>query len=473
MTRARIPSASDELGAAEFGDERLRRRLMRIADAAAASPSAGFPTMTQSDSELEGVYRFLGNSRVTPSAILAPHVIATQQRAGEGTVVIAHDTTEFGFEGLALREGLGRVGTDNVRQGFFGHFAVAVTADEARAVLGVVGFKAFIRHWKRRHRSKTERDDDGDSSESQKWVELATEVQEVFPRAIHVMDREADSYSVFARLARADMRFVIRFCRDKRLNDSGDKLVQTSELQKRVRLVRCVPLAARPTHRSKTKRKQHPPRSERTATLEISTVRVTIPRPNRPRYAEGYPPDVRMNVVTVQERDAPLGEEPVCWRLLTTEPIDTSEQVAAIVDAYRARWRIEEFFKALKTGCAFEKRQLESLRTLLNALAVFSVVAWRLLLLRSLAHAVPDAPANAVLTREQVDLLQRLSRISGPGVPKVDMPRGATANHALLAVARLGGHIKNNGPPGWIVLGRGYDKLLLLMMGYRAARAEQ
>jgi IS4 transposase len=48
--------------------------------------------------------------------------------------------------------------------------------------------------------------------------------------------------------------------------------------------------------------------------------------------------------------------------LYTSEPIDTAEQLLTIVDQYRSRWVIEEFFKALKTGCAFEKRQLESYR---------------------------------------------------------------------------------------------------------------
>jgi hypothetical protein len=471
MTSARIPAASEEFAGADLGDERLRRRLMRIADAAAASPGAGFPTMTQSESELEGVYRFLANSRVTPRTILAPHIAATQERAANAAVIIAHDTTELGFGGLMQREGLGLVGMANTRQGFFAHFAVAITADESRTALGVVGLKTFIRDHTRGSIPKPERDRDPDSSESRKWVDVALDAHRAFPTAVHVMDREADSFTVLARLAGAGARFVIRLCRDKRLENSPHLLFETTELLAQHRLIRSVPLARRRPHRSKTHRKQHPPRSERVAKLEIRAARVPIPRPKRARYATGYPASIDVNVVLVQEVGAPAGEEPVCWRLVTTEPIDTPEQVEAIVDAYRARWRIEEFFKALKTGCAFEKRQLESLRTLVNALAMFSVIAWRLLLLRSVAHATPDCSATAVLTHEQVDVLQRISKMSDPALPQVHMPRSATANDALLAVARLGGHLKNNGAPGWIVLGRGYDKLLLLTLGYRAAKS--
>jgi len=41
-------------------------------------------------------------------------------------------------------------------------------------------------------------------------------------------------------------------------------------------------------------------------------------------------------VVTVVERNCPQGDEPIAWYLVTNEPIATSEQVAAVVDAYRA-----------------------------------------------------------------------------------------------------------------------------------------
>ena len=54
-----------------------------------------------------------------------------------------------------------------------------------------------------------------------------------------------------------------------------------------------------------------------------------------------------LQVVEVREVDPPAAEAPVVWRLVTTEPIDTEAQVAAVVDAYCQRWLIEEFFKAV------------------------------------------------------------------------------------------------------------------------------
>jgi IS4 transposase len=169
---------------------------------------------------------------------------------------------------------------------------------------------------------------------------------------------------------------------------------------------------------------------------------------------------VQANVIHVFERKPPKGEPAVEWFLLTNLPANTPDEIAFAIDCYRSRWMIEEYFKALKTGCQFEKRQLESAHSLLNALAIFAPIAWRLLLLRHLARTNRQAPASAALTNQQLEVLC--------AVAKKPFPKRATARDALLAVAALGGHLKNNGDPGWLVLGRGMHDLLLLELGWRA-----
>jgi len=215
--------------------------------------------------------------------------------------------------------------------------------------------------------------------------------------------------------------------------------------------------------------KSHPPRSERTAKLLVYATPLEMKCPNH--YGRGeaaYRGPLNVNVVYVDEPNPPRDQEPVSWMLITNEPIETAAQVERIVDHYRARWTIEEFFKALKTGCALEKRQLESYAALRNALAVFSVVAWRLLLLRAVDRDTPTAPAEAVATQRQLSLLRALKRVDHSRVRGVNLPDHATAHDVLLAVAKLGGHLKQNGPPGWQLLGRGYDSLLLLEVGWIA-----
>jgi Transposase DNA-binding/Transposase DDE domain len=465
MTSHDVPDARSEFESANFGDLRLTRRLMRMAERAAALPSAGFPQIVKSDGELEGVYRFLGNARVTPARILAPHMAATLVRARGRDVVVAHDTTELKFGGALLREGLGRIRNEGGAQGFFAHFALAVARD-GRRPLGVLGLKTFVRPWRVPTRSKADRDRTLDN-ETLKWIEVASDVSKSLPDAVHVMDREADSYAILAPLTERSIRFVIRLCRDKKLLGHSEKLFAAAA-RAPIYATRSVPISRRARTRCETLNKIHPPRAERTAKLRLRAASFDLPRPKRPKYRTGFPALLRVNVVTVDEVDVPGGEEPICWQLVTTEPIANAAQVEAIVDAYRMRWAIEEFFKALKTGCAFEKRQLESYATLVNALAMFAVIAWRLLLLRFVARTEPDSPATAALTERQVRVLQALSTM--PDAPvHVDIPTvNPTARDALLAVARLGGHLENNGAPGWLVLGRGLESLLLIELGWRA-----
>ncbi len=106
--REKAPLLSEELGEAELGDERLNRRLGILADLVAQRPDAGFPKALD-DAELEAAYRFFGNDRVTPEAILAPHLRQSARRAREHErVLVVHDTTQFEFGGQKKREGLGR-----------------------------------------------------------------------------------------------------------------------------------------------------------------------------------------------------------------------------------------------------------------------------------------------------------------------------------------------------------------------------
>jgi hypothetical protein len=449
----------DELRGADLGDMRLSKRLVTVAEQLAAKPNASFPKAAGSDGALEGTYRFLNHEEVTPERILEPHIAATVKRAqSQGSVIVAHDTSEFRFAGD--REGLGwidRVGAN----GFLGHFALAVSADGTRRPLGVMGMKVLVRTGEP-HANKHSERRPAKERESRRWGELAAEVGARLrghARVIHVMDCEADSYALFAQLLEAQDGFVIRMRTDRRIETRQPGSFRIEERMSKAEelFVREVPLSARKPD-SQRRRARHEPRSARLAKLGFSAVKLTVMRPDHERAP--LAPTLTLNTVRVFEIDAPAEAEPVEWLLMTNEPIDTLDQVAAVVDAYRTRWMIEEFFKALKTGCAFEKRQLESLHALHNALAVLAPIAWRLLLLRLLGRVDSPLPAAEILTPLQLHLLRRKTK---------KLPAQPTIRQAMLAVAQLGGHIKNNGDPGWIVLGRGYEELLILEEGARIA----
>ena len=445
---------SDELGGAEFGDLRLTKRLLRVAEQLAVRPDATFPKAAGGDGALEGTYRFLNHPEVTAERILEPHVAATVRRAAAaGVVIVAHDTTEFHFRGE--RDGIGWINPAGTR-GFFGHFALALTADGTRRPLGVVGMRVLTRHGTPRNHPKYRAPAD---RESRRWHDLADDVGtrlRPHARVIHVMDREADSYRLLAQLVAAGDGFVIRMCTDRRVVAAASSTRISEHMSAAPQMfVREVPLSAR-KQISGRRKQRHPSRSMRVAKLGFSASTLEIPRPEHER--EAVPESLTLNVIRVIELEAPTGVDPIEWTLMTTEPISTVDDVAAAVDAYRARWVIEEFFKALKTGCAFEQRQLESLHALVNALAIFAPIAWHLLVLRRLGRQDDASPASTIFNPLQLRILQR----------KTNFAAVETIRQAMLAVARLGGHIKNNGDPGWLVLGRGYEELLKLEEGARA-----
>ena len=207
-------------------------------------------------------------------------------------------------------------------------------------------------------------------------------------------------------------------------------------------------------------RKQAQSRAGRLARLALSGQTVTIKRPVS--CLKTLPSTLKINFVHVREIGTNGTDEPVDWILATSEPIGTAEEIERVVDIYRSRWVIEDYFKALKTGCDYENRQLESEQTLTNALAIFVPIAWRLLLLRSLSRSSAEAPASEVLTATQIKVLVAETKGKLPPMP--------TVRQALLAIAGLGGHIKNNGEPGWLVLGRGFQYLLILEKGWNSAQ---
>lgn len=454
---------ADEFAGAELGDVRRTRRVQRIAERALRAPDVGFPRMVGDDSELEAVYRFFGCKEIEAEDVLGPHIEATFRRMREvqGPVLVVHDTTDLQFGGLHGREGLGP--TFGNKEGFFLHQALAVMPGEARVPLGTCGMLRVCRteHKNTRKKSWYEMSKDPER-ESLRWSQLVEQVElrRDGIECIHLMDREGDNYDLFALMLRRGGRFVVRSCHDRALATAVRLHAQLESLKPKVH--RKIKVSERIDDGSFTKNKRkHPPRRARTARVAAAACRVTIKRTHSAHSAEE---ELTLNVVRVWEPAPPKGEPAVSWTLYTTEPIETKKQLLTVVDYYRSRWVIEEFFKALKTGCSIEKRQLESYRALSLALAVFLPIAWRLLLARSIAREIPNAPATTIATKLQLCLLRHKLKLDR-------LPR--TAAEATLAIAKLGGHLKRNGPPGWITLGRGFEALLLIEVGWRAAMEAQ
>ena len=447
-------SVVEEFAGAQLGNTRRTKRLQRIVERLEAQPSKSLPQALGTVADREATYRFLNNDSISFESILAPHFEATAKRAeAHDEALCIHDITECEFDTPAQREGLGRLRGKKSPQGFLAHTSLAVAFGEPREPLGLLA----VQPWTRTEQVRQMRRQAG-RTEMDFWFKGAALCEERCQSSlIHVMDRQGDSYELYAQLRTEQMRFVIRACHDRLLPD-GAKLFDTLH-EAPLLVTRNVPLSRRALPKFLKQKQIYPERRARTAELSVRAATVSVARSG---WARGrLPSELTLNIVYVVEENPPAGQPPVSWYLVTTEPIDTPEQVLKIVDIYRARWLVEELFKALKTGCQYERLQLESYDALLRALAIYLPVAWQLLRLRYLAGAAPAAPATAVLTPVQIEILRAISGGALPQSPSV--------RDVLFAIAARGGHIKNNGEPGWLVIARGLHDLLLIEVGWRAA----
>jgi hypothetical protein len=438
-------------------DVRLQRRFQGIVAAVSRRPERSFPQVLPDSADLEAVYRFLSNERVDWQQLLAPEIAQTVERVvAARTGYAIHDSSSMMMTGEAARGDVGSL--DGHGASFLAHFCLAVSVGETPEPLGLLGIDALFRpDGPRRHKQQWLDVYNREDKESLRWPRMVQHAETLIAgRAslLHLMDSEGDDFALMASLTGQSRRFVIRARANRALADDGGRL---DEALATVEAVACrqVSLGARSKAACHGRKTKHTPRAPRVAKLQIRASRVCLRRPDHVGGAQ--PSSLTLNVVHVSELDVPDGQDPVDWKLYTSEPIDTPEQIIAVVDHYRVRWMIEEYFKSLKSGCSFEKRQVESRRALLNTLALYAPIACRLLALRheSRAGGVPTS-----LTSRQIQVLRAVRR--------KPLPEQPTARELMLAVAGLGGHIKNNGEPGWQVLGRGYLDLLAYEAGWVA-----
>lgn len=448
-------NAAAEFEGLDLGDARREARARRVIDALEQDPAASFPSTMQSVAEREAFYRFINNDEVTLPALIGPHSAQTVARmlGCMERPIVAVDKTKFMFTGEGEREGLQRVSHN--KQSL--EVLVALAVGTSRQTHGVLAAQDLEGAGKVRPEQW-----DGFIDEACREAEAAG------LQPILVMDREADIYELFHLLVQRNRDFVIRVSWDRIASELGveaDEKMRAIVGRAGVLLTRTVQLSRRADGARNTNNKRnHPARSARDAKLAVRAASMSIARPTTKKL-KNLPARLTLQVVLVSEVNPPANTQPVEWLLITSLPINDTTSVEAIVDTYRRRWPVEEFFKALKSGCSFESRQLESRHALLNALGLMIPIAWRLLELRTLAEDAPSAPATIILEPDEIHVLTKLAK----GVKLSEMP---TVNEAMLAIAALGGHIPQNGRPGWQVLHRGFDKLRTRVDGYRLAKAE-
>jgi hypothetical protein len=449
--------AEEEFAHARLPDRRLVKRLMMMATDFAQHPTAPIPQACGTWGKTKAAYRYLDNDAVQPQAILDAHVQATVQRLQAHPLVLcAQDTTTLNYSSHPKTQGLGPISNNRDKTlGLLLHSTLALTP--AGQPLGLLHARSWARSSRTFGRSSHARNrTPRDQKESQKWLDSFTACQTVAAQCpqttlVNLADREGDLYDLFqqalASPAEARVHLLVRAQHDRQVVHPQKHLWDYLAAQRAsARLEIQVP------------RKDGQP--ARLATLTIRFARV----PLRPPCLKEEQPPLSLWAVEAREGRPPPGVKAICWRLLTTLPVESVEAAVEKVRWYAQRWPIEVLHKVLKSGCKVEQRQLETAARLQRVLMVDVVVAWRVLGLCRAARETPEVAASEWLEGEEWRALGCYMN------PRAKPSRRApTVRQAVRWIAQLGGFLgrRRDGEPGPIVVWRGLQQLRAITAAWK------
>lgn len=398
--------------------------------------------------------RFLGNPKVTTERVIESWSEGTAAAAEGRHVLAIQDTSEINFATTAeRRRGLGEIGKGNGR-GVLLHPMLAVDAENGNC-LGLLHGEV----WTRKGRRTVSHDQrDLSDKESQRWVATALAAKSLLTKAAMVTmlgDRESDIFALYASAAAEQFHVIARSMHDRKLADASG-LYAASEAMTIIDH-RAIVLPARAQ------------RAERTALLDLRFGAVTLARPQT-KFLRHLPKSLPLTVVDVRESEPQSGIEPLHWRLLTTHQVTTAEEAWRIVEWYKQRWLIEQFFRVLKTqGLKLEDSQVATADRLLKLVAIAAkaaVITIQLLQARDGRAHQPvrlafDANGVATLAALNRDLEAQSKRLRNPHPPD-------SLAWAAWIIGRLGGWdgYPSSKPPGPITMKTGLEYFHAVAAGW-------
>ena len=454
-----------ELADCEFKDERLGKRFRSLIEQLSSSPGNSIALVCQDWANTKAAYRFLDNDRVSEVEILGGHFQATRDRAAAASapILVLHDTTEFTYKRDDI-EAIGKttVGVAGVDRdgrprlytacGILMHSSLAVTTDGLP--LGLTAIKFWSREKFKGTNALKKRINPTrvpiEEKESMRWLDnlrRSTALLERPDSCIHIGDRESDIYELFCAAKDIETHFLLRTCVD-RLAGDGSHTIATEMAETRCKGV----------HRIEV-RDHHGAVSHAKLELRFRRIKILPPIGKKSRY-----PSLDLTVLHATERGRPRGRDRIEWKLVTDLPISSRSEAIEKLNWYAQRWKIETFHKILKSGCRAEQSKLRTAERLVNLLATFCILSWRMFWMTMLNRCTRHLKPTLAFTPLEIDLLNRL--IPEPLIK--NSPRAPSLNSSLTQLARLGGYLNRAGdkPAGNTVIWRGLSRLTDIEIGY-------
>ena len=455
-----------ELAGCKFADARLAKRFKTFVEQLSEGIGETIPMACQDWANTKAAYRFLSNDRVSESDILAGHFQSTRDRfrATKGFALVLHDTTEFSFQRerpelignihlLAGRKYTRGQPQFHTTCGILMHSSLVVTTEGLP--LGMSAVKFWTRkEFKGTNALKKKVNPTRvpiEEKESIRWLDNLKQTTALLDdpeRCVHIGDWESDIYELFCAAHDAKTHFLVRTCVDRLAGDGQHTISEEmNEVDlKALHLITVIDKKGQP--------------AEAVLKLRYRRIRVLPPIGKQSRY-----PELRLTVIYAQEHETPKGRDPIDWKLITDLPVSSPLQAIEKLEWYASRWKIETFHKILKSGCKAEASKLRTAERLVNLIAVFCILSWRIFWMTMLNRSTSKAPAAIAFTETECQLLDRL-------VPDKKISRTKSLGSYITKVARLGGYLAraSDSPPGNTVMWRGLARLTDIVIGFELAK---
>ncbi len=447
---------TDHWAEQEFGEVDLGhavRNACLVRNATLVGKTMGSPvktTMERDPAAVQAFWRFWGKADqfgVTLENILALHRKRTTERARTQDIVICvMDATKISYSTRPKTSDLDVIGHNQTSAKARGiHLHATIAFNQGGLPLGV------LRCTYGQVSPKTRSWIDG--------LQDADAMAATLPRktmVLCVMDREANAFDILATqrtLKRAHL--LVRAKHNRHLD--------TEKEQRLFNAMRKGPVAGiielsveRLSRREKSGRVTSNGSEPRHAHMDLRFGKYLLP-PTKDATQDPLP----VWGIHMYEASPPADSEPIEWYLLSTQEITSVEQAKDMVKYYQLRWRIEDHFRVLKTGCKVENLWMQDAKALHRVITLYMVSAWRIMLMTLLGRETVDLPAEVFFTESELKMMEVYAQT-------YKVPAHTDLKSAIRLVAMMGGYMdrKNDPPPGHEIMWRGYARLQMRAITY-------
>ncbi len=450
---------SNELAHSKFKDQRLEFRFKQIVCKIHKNYGKSIPEAFNDWGEVKAAYRFLSNDRIDESEILGSHFVNTQKRiiSSSGPILLLHDTSEFSYKrkkpeeiGFISRKRKLTKGSQEIPHhisvcGILMHASLAVTQEGLPLGLSATKFwtRRVFKNTKQMKRHINPTRIPITEKESIKWlnnledslIPLRAESRKV----INICDREGDMYELFCKASELESYFIVRACLNRYANDT--KIEEEMAFG-----------ARKYNHQIVI---QNGDRKLENIKMTVLAKKLIL---HPPKAKEKAYPSLPITVISAIEDNKPKGRDRIRWTLHTNLDVTTKEEALKVLDWYKMRWKIEEYFKILKSGFQLESSKLRTAERLAKIISICCILAWRVFWTTIIARSSKkDASPMIIFSRLEQKVMRAFFKKDNP----------INALDYIVLLARLGGYLARNSdpPPGNQVIWKGYERLNELCEG--------